>query len=153
MMVNESTADTIGVVNLETWNATETGVFSYVKTPIQQSSFSNNSDLIGRALRQSIVYFADTLNELDRTSCVLGNEFRSTRTHRLQMSRTTEEKTTDLVTIDITTFAPIAFENIRSVVGITKNDFYTSFNQTELVNFANTGKSGSQMFKTLDDVR
>lgn len=144
--------DTIGVLNLNTWNATETSVLAYAKTPIQQTFFTNNSDLIGKALRNSINYFVDTLNELDRPACVLGNEFRSTRTHRYQVPRMIEDKAPELVTMEVTTFAPIAFEYIRSVIGITRNDFQQSFKESELINFANTGRSGSQMYKTTDDV-
>jgi len=54
--------------------------------------------------------------------------------------------------MEITTFAPIAFEYMRTMIGITRNDFQSSFNDNELINFTNTGKSGSQMYKTQDDV-
>jgi hypothetical protein len=152
--MNELT-DTISVLNLDAWNATDTGVLSHIKNPSQQKFFTNNSDLIGKALRQAIIYFAETLNTIDRTSCILGNEFRSTRTHRYQLSSPSDEKTsetTTTTTMEITTFAPIAFEYMRTMIGITRNDFQSSFNDNELINFTNTGKSGSQMYKTQDDV-
>src|ERR1700727_2225183 len=137
------TADTQSLLALETWNATETGVLSHIKSPIQQTFFTNNSELIGKALRQSIIYFAETLNTVDRSSCILENEFRSTRTHKYQVQRPPDEKTSETTaTIEITTFAPIAFEHLRTIIGITRNDFYSSFNHGELINFANTGKSG-----------
>lgn len=146
--------DTTNLLNLEAWNATESGVLSYIKTPIQNTFFANNAALIGTALRQSIIYFAETLTSDDRFSCVLGNEFRSARTHRYHVSYPSEGKTGETTTpMEITTFAPIAFEELRSVVGITRGDFLTSFGDGDLVNFANTGKSGSQMYKTQDDVR
>ncbi|CAF3415746.1 unnamed protein product [Rotaria sp. Silwood1] len=146
--------DTLSILSLEDWNATDTGVLSHIKTPIQNTFFSSNSDLIGKALRQSIIYFAETLNIVDRSSCIFGNEFRSTRTHKCQLLRTSDEKTSETTTIpiEITTYAPIAFEYMRTVIGITRNDFQTSFNCDELINFANTGRSGSQMYKTADDV-
>ena len=146
------TSDTLGMLNLDTWNAIDTGILSYVKTPMQQTAFNNNSDLIGKALRHSILYFADTVNTIDRPGCILGNEFRSTRTHRYQTVSVSDEKGSEAATLEITAFAPIAFEYIRSAVGITRQDFQSSFNQGDLVNFANTGRSGSQMYKTLDDV-
>jgi hypothetical protein len=144
--------DTFSVLNLDAWNATETGVFSYIKTPIQQTFFNNNSDLIGKALRQAIIYFADTLNSIDRTSCILGNEFRTTRTHKYQLPGPSTEKSSETTLIEITTYAPIAFEYMRTIIGMTRNDFHSSFNHGEFINFANTGKSGSQMYKTHDDV-
>jgi hypothetical protein len=151
--MNEIT-DTISILNLDAWNAVETGVLSYIKTPIQNSFFTNNSELIGIALRQSILYFAETLTTVDRSSCVLGNEFRSTRTHKYQVSRPPDEKTSETTTpMEITTFAPIAFDCTRTIIGISRNDFQSSFNDGELMNFANTGRSGSQMYKTQDDVR
>ncbi|CAF1015264.1 unnamed protein product [Adineta steineri] len=150
--MNEIT-DTINLLNLETWNATETGVLSHIKSPLQQTFFTNNSELIGTALRQSIIYFAETLNTTDRLACVLGNEFRSTRTHKYQVLCHTDGKTSETtVPMEITTFAPIAFEYMREIIGISRNDFQSSFNHDELINFANTGKSGSQMYKTKDDV-
>jgi hypothetical protein len=151
--MNEAT-DTTSVLSLEAWNATDTSVLSYIKTPIQQTVFTNNSDLIGKALRQSIIYFAETLNSNDRSTCILGNEFRSTRTHKYHVLSSTDEKTSETtVPLEITTFAPIAFEALREIIGITRNDFQSSFNIDELINFANTGRSGSQMYKTHDDVR
>jgi len=144
--MNEIT-DTINILNLEAWIATETGVLSHMKTPIQQTFFTNNSELIGKALRQSIIYFAETLNTVDRVSCILGNEFRSTRTHKYHIIHS------ETTTIEITTLAPIAFEYIRSTIGITQQDFQSSFNNGELMNFTNTGKSGSQMYKTHDEVK
>jgi 1-phosphatidylinositol-4-phosphate 5-kinase len=145
-------SDTLSVLNLEAWNATDTGVLSYIKTPIQQTFFNNNSDLIGKALRQAIIYFVNTLNDIDRESCILGTEFRSTRTHNYQIPSPTDDKTSESTLIEITTYAPIAFEYMRTILGITRNDFQSSFNDGELINFSNTGKSGSQMYKTQDDV-
>ncbi|UJR33051.1 hypothetical protein I4U23_020510 [Adineta vaga] len=150
--MNEIT-DTVNLLNLDAWNASETSVLSYIKSPIQNTFFANNSELIGTALRQSIIHFAETLNTTDRFSCILGNEFRSTRTHKYQVSCPPDHKTGETTTpMEITTFAPIAFEYLRTIVGITRNDFQSSFNQNELINFANTGRSGSQMYKTQDDV-
>jgi hypothetical protein len=151
--MNELT-DTINVLSLEAWNATETGVLSYVKTPIQRTFFTSNSDLIGKALRQAIIYFAETLNTVDRVSCIVGNEFRSTRTHRYPLPSPPDlVKPSETVLMEITTFAPLAFDYMRTMIGITRNDFQSSFNNGELINFANTGRSGSQMYKTQDDVR
>jgi len=139
--------DTFGILNLDTWNATDTNVLSYLKTSIQQTFFSNNSHLIGKILRQAIIYFSDTLNSIDRTISTFGNEFRSTRTHKYQIIHS------ETTTIEITTLAPIAFEYLRSTIGITRQDFQSSFNNGELINFINTGKSGSQMYKTYDEVK
>lgn len=151
--MNEIT-DSINLLNLDTWNATETSILSYIKTPIQNTFFANNSELIGTALRQSIIYFAETLNTTDRLSCTLGNEFRSTRTHKYQVLCPPDNKTGETTTpMEITTFAPIAFEYLRTIVGISRNDFHTSFDQGDFISFANTGRSGSQMYKTQDDVR
>ena len=150
--MTDAGADSIGVLNLNAWNASDTSLFSYAKTPIQQTFFTNNSDLIGIALRNSIIYFAETTTDVDRPACVLGNEFRSTRTHRYQVPRVIDDKAPELVTMEVTTFAPIAFDYIRSVIGITRNDFRQSFDHSDLINFANTGRSGSQMYKTTDDV-
>jgi hypothetical protein len=151
--MNELT-DTLNILNLEAWNATETSVLSYMKTPFQHNFFSNNSELIGTALRQSIIYFAETVNTVDRPACMLGNEFRTTRTHRYQVLCPSNEKSSETTTpMDITTYSPIAFEYLRTIVGISRNDFHSSFNDGELINFANTGRSGSQMYKTQDDVR
>jgi hypothetical protein len=144
--------DTLGVLNLNTWNATDTNVLSYLKTPIQQSSFVNNSDLIGKTLRQAIIDFSDTLNSIDRPSCIFGNEFCSTRTRKYQVIRSTNENS-ETTAMEITTLAPIAFEHIRSAIGITRHDFQLSFTNGELMNFTNTGKSGSQMYKTNDEVK
>ena len=143
-------SDTINVVTLETWSATDNGLLSYVKTPVQNTFFTKNSDLIGKALRQAIIYFDQTLNEIDRRSCIMGTEFRSTRTHRYQLPNSTNPSETTLM--EITTYAPIAFDYMRTMIGISRNDFQTSFSQNELINFANTGRSGSQMYKTHDDV-
>jgi hypothetical protein len=140
------TNDTHGVLNLDTWTATDINIFSYLKTPIQQSFFANNSNLIGKILRQAIIYFSKTLNSIDRLSCTLGNEFRSTRTRKYQVMHT------ETTTIEITTLAPIGFEYLRSAIGLTEHDFQSSFNNGELINFTNTGKSGSQMYKTQDEV-
>ena len=150
--MTDASGDSIGILNLNAWNASETSLLSYAKTPIQQTFFTNNSDLIGKALRNSIIHFAETINEVDRPACVLGNEFRSTRIHRYQVPRVIDDKAPELVTMEVTTFAPIAFDYIRSVIGITRNDFHQSFYHSELINFANTGRSGSQMYKTTDDV-
>jgi hypothetical protein len=139
--------DTLGNINLDTWSATDTNVFSYLKTPMQQTFFANNSQLIGKILRQAIIYFSDTLNTIDRISSTFGNEFRSTRAHKYQVIHS------EITTIEITTLAPIAFEYIRSTIGITQQDFQSSFNNEELKNFINTGKSGSQMYKTHDEVK
>ncbi|CAF0916527.1 unnamed protein product [Adineta ricciae] len=149
--MNEIT-DSINLLNLDTWNATETSILSYIKTPIQNTFFANNSELIGTALRQSIIYFAETLNTTDRLSCTLGNEFRSTRTHKYQVLCPPDNKTGETTTpMEITTFAPIAFEYLRTIIGISRNDFHTSFDQGDFISFANTGRSGSQMYKTQDD--
>jgi hypothetical protein len=150
-MSSQST-DTFGIVNFDTWQTLDIGLLSYIKTPLQQTYVTNNSDLIARTLRQSILYFAQTLSSIDRSSVILGNEFCSTRTHKYQVSRSKTDKTSDLVTVELTTYAPIAFESIRSVVGITRDNFHSSFDQGDLLSFANTGRSGSQMFKTQDDV-
>jgi len=139
--------DTFGILNVDTWNATDTNVFSYLKTPIQQTFFANNSHLIGKILRQAILHFSDTLNTIDRTASIFGNEFRLTRTHKYQIIHS------ETTTIEITTLAPIAFEYLRSTIGITQHDFQTSFNNGELTNFTNTGRSGSQMYKTHDEVK
>jgi len=139
--------DTLGTINLDTWSAADTNVFSYLKTPIQQTFFANNSQLIGKILRQAIIYFSETLNTIDRISSTLGNEFRSTRSHKYHIIHS------ETTTIEITTLAPIAFEYIRSTIGITQQDFQSSFNNGELMNFTNTGKSGSQMYKTHDEVK
>lgn len=139
--------DILGILNLDTWNATDTNIFSYLKTPIQQTFFTSNSHLIGKTLRQAIIYFSDTLNSIDRIFCTLGNEFRSTRTRKYQIIHS------ETTTIEITTLAPIAFEYLRSSIGITRQDFRESFHNDELRNFNNTGKSGSQMYKTSDEVR
>ncbi|CAF3921185.1 unnamed protein product [Rotaria sp. Silwood2] len=149
--MNELT-DTLNILSLEDWNATATGVLSHIKNPIQNTFFTSNSDLIGKTLRQSIVYFAETLNTVDQSSCILGNEFRSARTHKYKSLRSPDEKTSETTTpIEITTYAPIAFEYIRTIIGITANDFQSSFERGELINFVNTGRSGSQMYKTQDD--
>lgn len=144
--------DTIGTVNVETWDATNHGLLSYVKTPIQTTFFVNNSDLIGKALRQAIIYFANTLVTADQRTCVLGNEFRSTRTHRYHLPPPADGKTSEMTLMEITTYAPIAFDYIRSIIGISRNEFLSSFSDRELLNFTNTGRSGSQMYKTPDDV-
>jgi hypothetical protein len=141
------TNDTLGVLNLDAWTATDANVFSYLKTPIQQTFFANNSHLISKILRQAIVHFSDTVNSIDRSSCALGNEFRSTRTRKYQVIHS------ETTTIEITTLAPIGFEYLRSAIGITQHDFQASFNSGELTNFVNTGKSGSQMYKTQDEVK
>ncbi|CAF1291748.1 unnamed protein product [Rotaria sordida] len=145
--------DTLNLLNLDDWNATETGVLSHMKTPIQNTFFTNNSDLIGKTLRQSIIYFAETLHTIDQSSCIFGNEFRSTRTHKCTLLRSIDEKSSETITpMEITTYAPIAFDYMRTIIGITRNDFQLSFQSGELINFANTGRSGSQMYKTQDDV-
>ena len=144
--------DTISTVNVETWDATNHGLLSYVKTPIQTTFFVNNSDLIGKALRQAIIYFANTLAEGDQRTCVLGNEFRSTRTHRYHLPPPADGKTSEMTLMEITTYAPIAFDYIRTIIGISRHDFLSSFSNGELLNFTNTGRSGSQMYKTPDDV-
>ncbi|CAM4754965.1 unnamed protein product [Rotaria magnacalcarata] len=145
--------DTFKILNTNDWCSKEAGVISYIKTPIQNFVFTNNSDEIGKTLRHAIIYFAETLNEADRSSCILGNEFHSTRTHKYKLPRSSDGKTLETVTtMEVTTFAPIAFEYMRSMIGITPNDFYSSFSNDEFMNFANTGRSGSQMYKTYDDV-
>lgn len=144
--------DTISIVTLETWDAKENGLLSYVKTPIQTNFFANNSDLIGKALRQAILYFTNTVIDADQHTCVLGTEFRTTRTHRYQLPPPADGKTSESTLMEVTTFAPIAFDHMRSIIGISRNDFLSSFDAGELINFANTGRSGSQMYKTLDDV-
>jgi hypothetical protein len=138
--------DTLGILNLDTWNATDTNVFSYLKTPIQQTSFTNHSHFIGKTLRQAIIYFSETLNSIDRPSCAIGNEFRSTRTRRYQIIHS------ETTTVEITILAPIAFEYLRSAIGIKRHDFQASFQNGEFLDFANTGKSGSQMYKTYNEV-
>ena len=77
-----ATTDNISVLNIDDCTAAEIGVLSHIKTPIQHTVFTNHSDLISKALRQSILYFSKTLNTSDRPSCMLRNEFRSVRTHR-----------------------------------------------------------------------
>lgn len=142
--------DTLNVLNLDEWSS---NVISHIKTPLQSNIFTNNSDTIGKTLRRAIIYFAETLNEIDRPSCVIGNEFRSTRTHKYTLSRPSDDKTSNAtMSILITTYAPIAFDHARSAIGITRNNFHSSFSNGELINFANTGRSGSQMYKTYDDV-
>ncbi|CAM2715599.1 unnamed protein product [Rotaria socialis] len=145
--------DTFNILNIDEWSSKETGVISYIKTPIQNLVFTNNSDEIGKTLRHAIIYFAETLSETDRSSCILGDEFRSTRTHRYKLPRSSDGKTLETVTtMEVTTFAPIAFEYMRSMIGITPKDFHSSFSNDKFLNFANTGRSGSQMYKTYDDV-
>lgn len=144
--------DTVSTVNVEAWDATNHGLLSYVKTPIQTTFFVNNSDLIGKALRQAIIYFTNTLATADQRTCVLGNEFRSTRTHRYHLPPPADSKTSEMTLMEITTYAPIAFDYMRTMIGILRNDFLSSFSNGELLNFANTGRSGSQMYKTPDDV-
>lgn len=139
--------DTLGMINLDAWNATDSNIVSYLKTPLQQTFFANNAHLIGKTLRQAIIYFSDTLNSIDRTFCSIGNEFRSTRTRKYSI---VQSETTTVM--EITTLAPIAFEDLRSMVGITRQDFHSSFHHGGLIDFANTGKSGSQMYKTSDEV-
>jgi len=145
-------SDTFNVLNLDAWHATDTDLFSYAKTPIQNTFFTKNSDLIGKALRRAIIYFAETINDIDRRSCTLGDEFRSTRTHKYHIPSPADDKTCETTLMEITTYAPIAFDYMRTNIGMTRNDFQSSFRQNELINFANTGKSGSQMYKTHDDV-
>lgn len=144
--------DTISTVSLEMWDAKENGLLSYVKTPIQTTFFTNNSDLIGKALRQAILYFTNTVVDADQKTCVLGTEFRSTRTHRYYLPPPADSKTSESTLMEVTTYAPIAFDYMRTIIGISRNDFIASFDTGELVNFANTGRSGSQMYKTQDDV-
>lgn len=145
-------SDIVSILSLDTWNATDTGVLSYMKTPMQQTFFTNNSDLIGKALRQAIIYFDDTTSITDRTACIIGNEFRSARTHKYSIPSPADSNTSEPTTMEITTYAPIAFEYMRTIIGITRHNFQLSFDAGELINFANTGKSGSQMYKTPDDV-
>lgn len=142
--------DILGVLNLETWDATGTSVLSYLKTPIQQNFFTANSELIGKVLRRAIIYFDDTTEEIDRKSCAIGNEFRSLRTHKYPLPPPADSKTPTIM--EITTYAPIAFKYMRTNIGITQGDFQHSFDDGEFMNFVNTGKSGSQMYKTHDDV-
>ncbi len=144
--------DAFNVLNLDAWNPIDLGLLSYAKTPMQNTFFTKNSDLIGKALRKAIIYFAETINDIDRRSCTLGDEFRSTRTHKYHIPSPADDKKSEPTLIEITTFAPIAFDYMRENIGITRNDFQSAFRQNELVNFANTGKSGSQMYKTHDDV-
>jgi len=146
------TNDTINTLVLDSWNATDNGVLSYIKTPMQQTFFNNNSDLIGQALRRAIIYFGETLEDIDQRACVLGNEFRTTRTHRYQIPSVEDNGHAEPTVMEITTYAPIAFDDMRLNIGISRRDFESSFRNDELINFANTGKSGSQMYKTRDDV-
>ncbi|CAF4164790.1 unnamed protein product, partial [Rotaria magnacalcarata] len=60
--------DTFKILNTNDWCSKEAGVISYIKTPIQNFVFTNNSDEIGKTLRHAIIYFAETLNEADRSS-------------------------------------------------------------------------------------
>ena len=54
--------------------------------------------------------------------------------------------------MEIKIFAPIAFECTRTIIGIKHDDFLSSFQNGDLIHFFNTEKSGSQMYKTQDDV-
>ncbi|CAF1289827.1 unnamed protein product [Didymodactylos carnosus] len=141
-------SQTLGVINVDAWNSTDSNILSYLKSPMQQSAFSTNSNIIGKTLRNAIINFLDTF-DIDHTNMTKDNVFRSTRTKQYEVLEQPSNKTT---TIEITNLAPVAFENLRESIQISRQNFRASFADGDLINFVNTGKSGSQMYKTFDAV-
>ncbi|CAF0920356.1 unnamed protein product [Didymodactylos carnosus] len=142
---------TLNRINFDSWNSTDSNVLSYLKSPIQHAAFAANSDTIGKTLRQSIIHFLDTI-DIDRKNVLKDDEFRSTRTKHYEILEQSNNNNNNKTTIEITNLAPLAFEQLREKIHISRQDFRSSFADGDLINFANTGKSGSQMYKTYDDV-
>ena len=139
-------SEVLGILDIEKWTAIDMNVLSGLKTPIERIFSTDNSHLIREVLRQAICSFSETINSIDRKFCTLANEFRSTRTRKylIRHSETTNS--------EITTFAPIAFECLRTRMGIRPMEFQASFHDGDLLEMTKTGKSDSQMYRTSDEV-
>lgn len=135
-------SEILGILDIEKWTTIDMNVLSCLKTPIERIFSTANSRLI----RQAICFLSETIDTIDRKFCTLANEFRSTRTRKYSIRHS------ETTNIEITTFAPIAFECLRTRMGILPMEFQASFHDGDLLEMTKTGKLNSQMYKTSDEV-
>lgn len=141
---------TEGLISNDFWNVFDCRLLTYVKSPIQLRFLSTRTNLIGCILRHGIVDFLDYLQKnlndyLSDNIHILGTE------NRLFYSKT-YKNIDDQMEIEVTCLAPTVFHQIRHDLGITSQLFRLSFSPYQLRDFTNPGKSGSLMYKTLDDL-
>ena len=152
-----------GLYEDDVWDRLDLHLKSYVKSPLQLRYVSTKTTPIGRALSSGVVDLLDNiLNNIngyvENETAILGTENRisHSRNYRLKLN---EEKSVgeagdddDELECQITSIAPTVFAQLRQDIGISNANFRQSFAEQPLKDFTNSGKSGSLMYKTFDDL-
>ncbi|CAF4891815.1 unnamed protein product [Rotaria sp. Silwood1] len=137
---------------------------SFVTAPITLRYVSSKTSVIGPTLCHGIVDLLDHVtkkfNEYKEDDItVFGNEHHLY--HSCQYTLNVKEdniqfaeliNNDDKIHIEISSLAPTIFYQLREDLGISNEKFRQSFSQYNLKDFTNTGRSGSLMYKTDDQL-
>ncbi|CAF2226145.1 unnamed protein product [Rotaria magnacalcarata] len=153
-----------GLLNIDLWDRLDFHLGSYVKSPIQLRYVSSKTSTIGRALQLSIVDLIDHVKRkftdyTEDNATLLGTENRlyHSRQYSLNAKDVNIESfqsngIDDKLNIEISSLAPTIFYQLREDIGISNEKFRQSFSEHDLKDFINTGRSGSLMYKTSDNL-
>ncbi|CAF1010081.1 unnamed protein product [Rotaria sordida] len=153
-----------GVLNIDVLNRLDFHAASFVKAPITLRYVSSKTSAIGPALCHGIIDLLDHVTkrfheykEDDTTS--FGNENHlyhscqytlNVKEDNIQFAELTNND--DKINIEISSLAPTMFYQLREDIGISNEKFRQSFSEYNLKDFTNTGRSGSLMYKTYDQL-
>jgi hypothetical protein len=162
---NQISTDEIteGLYSNDLWNPFDCHIPSYVKSSVQLRFMSSKTLIIGRVLRHAIVDLLDNISKksnehIENETTVIGTEHRLYHLRRYTLkSKNNEYHYSDLINdgnieLEISSLAPTIFYQLREDIDISNKDFRQSFSKHHLKNFTNSGKSGSLMYKTFDDL-
>ncbi|CAF5031441.1 unnamed protein product, partial [Rotaria sp. Silwood1] len=153
-----------GLFNVDVSDRLDFHAASFVKAPITLRYVSSKTSVIGPALCHGIVDLLDHVtkrfNEYQEDdTTTFGNEHHlyhscqytfNVKEDNIQFAELTNND--DKINIEISSLAPTIFYQLREDIGISNEKFRESFSEYNLKDFTNTGRSGSLMYKTNDQL-
>ncbi|CAF4366416.1 unnamed protein product, partial [Rotaria sp. Silwood2] len=137
---------------------------SFVTAPIALRYVSSKTSVIGPVLCKGIVDLLDHVTkrfneyqEDDTTTFVNEHNLYHSCQYTLNIKEDNIEfreltNNNDTINIEVSSLAPTIFYQLREDIGISNEKFRTSFSEYNLKDFTNTGRSGSLMYKTYDQL-
>ncbi|CAF1164405.1 unnamed protein product [Rotaria sordida] len=153
-----------GIINIDLLDLLNFHGVSFVQTPITLRYVSSKTSILGPALCHGIIDLLDHLTKIfneykEDDTTTFGNE--NHLYHSCQYTLNVKEDNiqfveltnhNDKIHIEISSLAPTIFYQIREDIGISNEKFRQSFSEYNLKDFTNTGRSGSLMYKTHDQL-
>ncbi|CAF4574718.1 unnamed protein product [Rotaria sp. Silwood2] len=159
-----------GLHSKDLWKPFNCHLASYIKSSLQLRFINSKTSIISQALRHAIVDLLYNITQhpneyIENETTVVGTEHRiyhsrrylyNLNTNRVQRTNANDDDSPEgddnEIEFEISSIAPTVFYELREDIGISNIDFRRSFSKHHLKDCTNSGKSGSLMYRTFDDL-